>query len=174
MTDTLHDDSGLADRHQGEPADSGQADGGDEERERYRELLEELRTILPGVQVLFAFLLVAPFSQRFGDLDELGRDLYAVVLLLTGLAAALFLAPASYHRIGERRRRRERLHTAIRLMVVGMLLLATAMVLAIYTVMRFIFEGSLIAAGVAGGLAGVIALLWYVIPLALRVQNGNG
>ncbi len=48
-------------------------DSAEQQRERYRELLEELRTIIPGVQVLFAFLLTVPFSSRFADLDELGR-----------------------------------------------------------------------------------------------------
>ncbi|MFA9429710.1 DUF6328 family protein [Egicoccus sp. AB-alg2] len=168
MTETHETGGGLADQRE---IREDTLDEVEEERERYRELLEELRTILPGVQVLFGFLLIAPFSQRFGDLDAFGRDLYAWVIAGTGLATALFLAPASYHRIANRRRRRERLHTAIRLVVVGMSLLAVSMVLAVFTVMRFIYQGSVIAAVTAAGLAAVILVVWYVVPLARRVTN---
>jgi len=69
------------------------------QRERYQELLAELRTIIPGVQVLFAFLLTAPFSARFHLLDQLGHDIYAASLVGTALAAAVFLTPAAYHRL---------------------------------------------------------------------------
>jgi hypothetical protein len=160
--DGLHQRSGLAEGHSG-------GNGEPEERQRYRELLEELRTILPGVQVLFAFLLTAPFSQRFGDLDEFGRDLYAVALIGTALVAVVLLSPASYHRIAPRRERAGRLRTAIRLMVVGMLLLGASMTIAVFTVMRFIF-GSGVGVAVAAGLVGVLLVLWYVVPLLRRLN----
>jgi hypothetical protein len=160
--DRLREGGGLAeDRagHGGEP----------EERQRYRELLEELRTVLPGVQVLFAFLLTAPFSQRFTELDEFGRDLYGVALVGTALAAVILLSPASYHRIAPRREREGRLRTAIRFMVTGMLVLGVSIVVAVLTVMRFIF-GPGVAVAVATGLVMVVLMLWYVVPLLRRVQ----
>src|SRR3954454_11879411 len=71
------------------------------ELERYdrnlNELLAELRVALPGVQVLFAFLLVAPFNQRFAKVDGFGRDLYLATLLLTLLASILLIAPTIIH-----------------------------------------------------------------------------
>jgi hypothetical protein len=69
------------------------------ERERYRELLEELRTLMPGVQVLFGFLLVTPFSARFPELDRLGKIAFICTLVTASLAAVVFLAPAPYHRV---------------------------------------------------------------------------
>src|SRR5438445_3048661 len=63
------------------------------------ELMGELRVALPGVQVLFAFLLVAPFNQRFGTVSTFERDLYLAALLLTLLASILLVAPTIVHRI---------------------------------------------------------------------------
>lgn len=147
--------------------DRPEVPGDPETRERYRELLEELRTILPGVQVLFAFLLTAPFSARFTELDEFGRDLYTAGLVGTALAMVVFLTPASYHRIAPRRDRAARLRTAIRLTVAGMLVLAVSVTTVVFTVVRFIFGGG-VASAVGAGLAGVILLLWYVVPLLRR------
>lgn len=138
-----------------------------ETRERYRELLEELRTILPGVQVLFAFLLTAPFSARFTELDEFGRDLYSAGLVGTALAMVVFLTPASYHRIAPRRARAARLRTAIHLTVAGMLILATSVTTVVFTVVRFIFGGG-VATLVTSVLAGTIVLLWYLVPILRR------
>lgn len=144
----------------------------DVHRIRYRELLEELRTILPGVQVLFAFLLTAPFSQRFNELDEFGRDLYGMALTGAALATVIFLAPASYHRVAPRRSRQRRLHSAIRLTVFGMFILGLSVLLAVVAVMRFVF-GSGIAMIAASTLGFVLATLWYFLPLYRRLR-GDG
>ena len=140
-----------------------------EARQRYRELLEELRTILPGVQMLFAFLLTAPFSPRFSDLDPFGRRLYGIALVGTAVAAVIFLAPASYHRVAPRQARHGRLRTGIRLMVAGMLVLGGSIVIAVFTVMRFIYGASL-ATLVAASLVGLMVVLWYVVPLLRRLD----
>lgn len=161
--------SGLAGDDNGVGPEANGAGGEPEERQRYRELLEELRTILPGVQVLFAFLLTAPFSQRFDELDEFGRDLYSAAMIGTALTAIILLSPASYHRIAPRQERADRLRTAIRLMVTGMLVLGLSITTAVFTVMRFIF-GTGLAAGVAGGLFVVLLTLWYVVPLLRRLH----
>ncbi len=63
------------------------------------ELLNELRVILPGVQVLFAFLLMVPFTQRFPDLDDLETGVLFMTLLCTAVATALLIAPSAHHRI---------------------------------------------------------------------------
>jgi hypothetical protein len=142
------------------------------DRLRYRELLEELRTILPGVQVLFAFLLTAPFSPRFTDMDEFGRDLYGLALLGTAVATVVFLAPASYHRVAPRRLRAARLRTAIRLTVSGLLLLGASVLIAVLAVMRFVF-GSGVAGVAVTSLAAVIGTLWYAVPLYRRFTEGD-
>src|SRR6185437_57648 len=76
---------------------------GESEKERVDreliELLNELRVALPGVQVLFAFLLVVPFQQRFAAVTDFQKTLYFVSLLLAAGACALLVAPSAYHRI---------------------------------------------------------------------------
>ena len=72
------------------------------------ELLNELRVALPGVQVLFAFLLIVPFSQRYNTITEFERDLYFGVLICTALASMLLIAPSIHHRIEFRQRDKAR------------------------------------------------------------------
>lgn len=152
------------------PSSPAPLDGAEAEaRQRYRELLEELRTILPGVQVLFAFLLTAPFSPRFTELDAFGVRLYGMALIGTALAAMIFLAPASYHRVAPRQARQGRLRTGIRLIVAGMVVLGTSIIVAVFTVLRFIF-GPGVGAAAAAGLAGMMAVLWYGVPLLRRLR----
>jgi hypothetical protein len=144
----------------------------EEQRDRYRELLEELRTVLPGVQVLFGFLLVAPFGQRFGELDAVGRNGFAVAVVAAGVSAVCFLSPTSYHRVAPRSDRRRRLRLGVRFQLVGMAALLVAMTAALFVVGRFIYgtrEGILIGAVTAvGGL-----LSWYALPLGRRVAAGT-
>ena len=140
-----------------------------EARERYRELLEELRTVVPGVQVLFAFLLTGVFSQRFSQLDALGERTFAAVLICAALAAITLMSPAAVHRVGSRHERAERLAISVRMQVAGMCLLLLSMSLAVFVVARLIFDndtGVGIAFGGTAALAGV--LLWFVAPLVMR------
>ena len=65
----------------------------------YRELLDEIRVALPGVEVLFAFLLTVPFTDHFGRLDRTQQVSYFIALLLVALACGLLLAPSAYHRL---------------------------------------------------------------------------
>jgi len=130
----------------------------------FNELLGELRIALPGVQVLFAFLLTVPFAQGFTSLSQFERDLYLVVLLLTALASALLIAPTAYHRVLFRKGYKpEILFFANRAAMVGLAVLALAMSGAILLIAHVIFgEVASIAVAVASGL--VFAGLWYVIP----------
>ena len=139
----------------------------EELRERYRELLEELRTILPGVQVLFAFLLTVPFSARFGQLDEFGRDLYSAALIGTTLSMILLLTPASYHRIAPRQQRDQRVRTSVLLMMGGLVMLALSVLVAVFTVVRFVFTAATAIAVVLPGTV-VLITLWFAIPLWRR------
>lgn len=140
----------------------------EDQRERYQELLAELRTIIPGVQVLFAFLLTVPFSARFHLLDDLGHGIYAVSLLGTALAAAIFMTPAAYHRLARDPDRALRLRIAIRLTILGLAVLAVSVAGAVFVVGRFVFESSAVGV-VFAGLVGVTTLgLWFVLPLRRR------
>lgn len=154
----------------------------DEDRERYRELLEELRTIIPGVQVLFAFLLTVPFSTRFADLDDVGVTVFALALVTVGLAAVILLTPAAYHRISPSDDRRQRLRLGIRSTVGGMALLAVSVGAAVFVVIRFIFDVTTIplisnslentVATVATVMVGGTAIvLWFLLPLFTRSRR---
>ena len=135
----------------------------DQQRERYRELLEELRTIIPGVQVLFGFLLTVPFSSRFDELDTLGRGAFAGSLLSAALATVVFLTPAAYHRVRDRDDRRRRIAFSVRAELGGMTLLAVAVVLAVFVVVRFIFDTTL--GGIfAGTVSATMVAMWWLLP----------
>jgi hypothetical protein len=131
----------------------------------FNELLGELRIALPGVQVLFAFLLTVPFAQGFSQLTGFERGLYFAVLLLTALASALLIAPTAYHRLQFRRgRKREILMFANRSAVLGLGALALAMSGAILLITDFLFG---IAAAIPVGAAAALmfGILWYLLPL---------
>jgi Flp pilus assembly protein TadB len=129
------------------------------------ELLNELRVALPGVQVLFAFLLAVPFAQGFTRVTDFQRALFFVVLALTTVSAALLIAPSSWHRIRFRHKDKERiLQASNRMAIGGLVFLALAMTGAVMLIADFIYTPTLTI--VAGALAaGVFGLLWYVLPL---------
>jgi uncharacterized membrane protein YuzA (DUF378 family) len=129
------------------------------------ELLNELRVALPGVQVLFAFLLIVPFSQGYAHMSQFERKLYFGVLLCTGLAAMLLIAPSMHHRLEFRRRDKEYLVlTANRLTIAGLSALAVAMTGAILLITHVLFGTA--ATIVTSSLFAVgFAVVWYLIPL---------
>ena len=129
------------------------------------ELLNELRVALPGVQVLFAFLLIVPFSQRYNTITEFERKLYFGVLICTALASMLLIAPSIHHRIEFRKRDKEYLVvTANRLTVAGLSVLAVAMTGAILLITHVLF-GTTASVVTTIVVAGGFALVWYAIPL---------
>jgi hypothetical protein len=135
------------------------------------ELLNELRVTLPGVQVLFAFLLIVPFSQRFGEVNDLQKYTYLLGLTCTALGSALLIAPTPYHRIRFRDRDKEAmLKTANRLAIAGTMLLAVAMSSAVFFVTDFLFR-SPVPALVTGVVAGSFLLFWYVLPLTRELRD---
>ena len=156
-------DPGAIDLDETQPFEASE----EQRRERYRELLEEFRTIQPGVQVLFAFLLTAPFTQRFEEVDAVSRGAWLTALVATAIAVAAFIAPAAFHRLGDRHERHERLLIGVVGMVLGLSALAVAMTAAVLAVVRFVY-GPGLGTTVAAGVAGVLALAWYVLPLARR------
>jgi hypothetical protein len=92
------------------------------------ELLNELRVVMPGVQVLFGFLLTVPFQQRFDMIDAFQRDVYFATLLLTAASAAFLMAPSAFHRVTFRSGQRPYLiELGTRQTIIGTALLALAM-----------------------------------------------
>jgi hypothetical protein len=134
------------------------------------ELLNELRVILPGVQVLFAFLLMVPFTQRFPDLDDLETGVFFMTLLCTAVATALLIAPSAHHRLLWRRGVREqRLVVGNVLTIAGLIFLLPAIVGVVFVITAFLF-GLTVAVIVTGLLALFFALLWFIFPLRYREE----
>ena len=128
-----------------EPAE--EADRSDEEQERLNrqmtELLNELRVAMPGVQVLFAFLLAVPFQQRFATVNAFQRDVYLVTLLAAATATAFLIAPSAYHRIAFQEHEKERIiQMGTRQFVCGLVALAVAMNGAVLLVTDVLFQAT--------------------------------
>jgi hypothetical protein len=161
-----------------EPDVSGQVphvDGNRRESETERldrnlgELLTELRIALPGVQVLFAFLLIVPFNQGWTRASSFDRKLYFGTLLCTALATVLLIAPTVHHRLlFHRREKRFLVMTAHRLSEAGMTALAVAMTSAIALVTHIALGGTIATAVVSASVALCFASVWYAFPLGRR------
>jgi Na+/melibiose symporter-like transporter len=135
------------------------------------ELLNELRVALPGVQVLFAFLLAVPFTQRFADTTELQRDTFMVALLSTLAGSVFLIAPSAYHRIRFRDRDKEALLRISNVFAIaGMLFLALGMTAVVFLVTDIIFKGT-VTAIVTAATAALFASVWFVLPLVRRIQD---
>jgi Family of unknown function (DUF6328) len=134
------------------------------------ELLQELRVALPGVQVLFAFLLAVPFQQNFTKITPFEKRVYFGTLLCTAISAALLIAPSAYHRITFRlQQKRELVFLANRFTIVGLSFLALAMTGAIVLITDVLFGGvATVVTGVSA--AAMFVALWYVLPLRRRLS----
>jgi hypothetical protein len=134
------------------------------------ELLQELRVALPGVQVLFAFLLAVPFQQNFTKITSFQKDVYFATLLLTALSAALLIAPSAYHRITFRYQQKHRLvFIANRLAIAGLAALALAMTCAIMLITDVLFGTVATVITVALALT-MFGVLWALLPLKRRLK----
>lgn len=133
------------------------------------ELLNELRVALPGVQVLFAFLLTVPFTDRFPRLSDLQTSVYFAGFLATTLSSVLMMAPTAYHRLRWRRSDKEHmLRVSNRLAITGIVSLALAVALVVFVVTDVIFH--IAAAGIATGIVAMaLVLLWFAIPLSRQI-----
>jgi Family of unknown function (DUF6328) len=134
------------------------------------ELLGELRVALPGVQVLFAFLLIVPFNPRFSSATSFQEALYFIALLLSAAASAFLIAPSVQHRILFRQQDKEYLVvTANRLVLIGLGFLALAMIAAVVLVTDVVFgTTTTTVVGIGGGV--MFAVLWYALPLKRRLE----
>jgi cation transport ATPase len=156
-----------------EPAE--EADRSDEDQERLNrqmtELLNELRVAMPGVQVLFAFLLAVPFQQRFDTVNAFQRDVYLLTLLAAATATAFLIAPSAYHRIAFQEHEKERIiQMGTRQFVCGIVALAVAMTGAVLLVTDVLFQATTTIAVVVG-VAALFGWLWFGIGLRRRWQR---
>jgi hypothetical protein len=135
------------------------------------ELLQELRVALPGIQVLFAFLLAVPFQSGFANITSFQERVYFATLLLTAISAALLISPTAYHRMTFRRQqKRDLIFVANRLAIVGIGCLALAMTGAIMLITDVLFGTTATVLFSAAALA-MFAVLWGVLPLRRRLAS---
>lgn len=137
-------------------------------------LLDECRMVLPGIQAIFGFQLVAVFNQRFPDLDEYEQVLHFVAMTCNALAIAMIMCPAAYHR----RRMpfevtRQFIRNSSRLLMASMIPLGLGLAADYYIIARLVFEDTarswLVLAAVA--LFGVLSFFWFVFPRSRRLQD---
>ena len=134
------------------------------------ELLNELRVVLPGIQVLFAFLLVVPFSQGFVDTTATQRKVYYASFVFTTIATALLIAPTSYHRIRWRVKDKEHmLVISNRLAIAGTVFLACAMSCVVFFITDFLYSGMTVLA--TAGAVLLLSWLWFGLPLLRAVRD---
>ncbi|HMJ35257.1 MAG TPA: DUF6328 family protein [Baekduia sp.] len=136
------------------------------------ELLNELRVVMPGVQVLFGFLLTVPFQQGFHQIDAFQRDVYFATLLLTAASSAFLMAPSAFHRLTFRAGQKPYLvQLGTRQAIVGMALLALAMNGAVLLLTDILFHSLTVAITVACS-ATLFAWLWFGVALR-RLASGK-
>jgi Family of unknown function (DUF6328) len=152
--------------------ETGREETEDERVDRnLQEMLGELRVALPGVQVLFAFLLVVPFNQRFADVTQFQKTVFFATLLCTAASTVCLIAPTAHHRLEFRQQNKEQIvRTGNRIVVLGLLLLAVAMTGAVMFVTDFLYAGTTTTV-VAVTLGAAFLVLWYLIPARRLAQS---
>ena len=139
--------------------------------QEWSELLEELRVVLPGTEVLFAFLLSLPFTQRFGAVAGSDKTVYTLAFLAAGAATLLLVAPSAQHRLLWRTHRKApELKLATGFAIAGTACLALAVACVVYVVLHVLYDNRLPALATAGAVALILAG-WYAVPLALRLRG---
>ena len=125
---------------------------------------------LPGVQVLFAFLLAVPFQQGFTKITPFQERVYFATLLLTAISAVLLITPSAYHRMTFRMQQKDDLvFLANRLTIAGLSCLALAMTGAIMLITDVLF-GSVATAVTSAATLLMFAIFWYALPLRRRLS----
>jgi hypothetical protein len=166
----------------GTPREKDQTDreSGRDETEEERldrnlaELLQELRVALPGVQVLFAFLLAVPFQQGFEKITDFQKGAYFGTLICTAIAAVMLISPTSYHRLTFRYQQKRRLvYYSNRFSIIGLVFLALAMTGAIMLITDVLF-GTTATVVMTAATVLVFGFFWFGLPLQRRFRLAAG
>jgi uncharacterized membrane protein len=138
------------------------------------ELLNELRVALPGVQVMFAFLLTVPFSSRFPGLSDVQKNVYFAAFLTTTVASILLMTPSAFHRLRWRRHDKEAMLVfSNRVAIAGLVFLAAAVSLVVFVVSDVLFDAR--GAGIATGIAAcALIVFWFAVPLRREATEEDG
>jgi hypothetical protein len=135
------------------------------------ELLQELRVLLTGITVVFAFLLAVPFSNRFAETTDVEQAVYFVAFFATAVTIVLLTVPGVWHRIRFRAHDKEvLLRASNRFTVAGTVTMAVAIDAVVLLIGEFIYDwgAGIIAAGVVGAL---IVAFWYIVPLTREARD---
>ena len=137
--------------------------------DQFRSLMEGLRTTLPGVQVLFAFLLVLPLQASFAEITDLERIAYYVSFFGSAMASVLLIAPSAHQRLrapvtGMERRSERHLHIAVNLTIAGTIIFAIALSAAVFLISTLTLTDR-VAVGATIAVAVVLAWSWFYIPM---------
>jgi hypothetical protein len=137
------------------------------------ELLNELRVMLPGVQALFAFLFIVPFSERFSSTTRSERVAYYIAFAAAALCSILFIAPSVYHRVQFRQHDKEELlRVSNGLVIAGTVVLGIGIAASIYVVTGFLVDDVLaLIASLAAFL--LLSALWWGLPLSRRLTRSR-
>lgn len=142
---------------------------GESEEERLdrnlMELLQELRVAIPGIQFLFAFLLVVPFQQGWVDVTDFEKRVYYATLIFTVVSSILLMAPSARHRMRFRELDKKWIvDSANRLTIAGLVFLGLAMVGVITLISHVVYDD--VAAVIAASFVFIgVAWFWFVAPL---------
>lgn len=132
------------------------------------ELLQELRVLQTGVQIIFAFLLGIAFTARFTELSQTQQYVYVAALLMSVLSVAVLAAPVAIHRGLFRAEMKERIVIlSTRCARLGMLLLSVGLDCAVFLIMDVVL-GRVAASVITGCAAAAFLGLWFVFPWVLR------
>jgi hypothetical protein len=138
------------------------------------ELLQGLRVALPGIQVLFAFLLVVPFQQGWVKVSDFEKQIYYITLLLTASACVCLIAPTARHRMRFRELDKEWIvRSSNRLAIAGLALMGAAICGALVLIGSVVYGGT--AAAIAPALIGAAILwFWFGAPLVRDLRRDDG
>jgi Family of unknown function (DUF6328) len=135
------------------------------------ELLQEVRVAQTGTQILFAFLLGVPFTQRFADITTFQRTVYYATLLSAAAASVFLIAPTAYHRLLFRQKERPFvIEVSNRLTIVGLSFVALSMIGVILLISDLLYSETTTAI-VTAAVVGLFVVVWYVIPLMRRIRS---
>lgn len=154
-------------------ADDPERGPSDELDQEWSELLEEHRVAMPGAQVLFTFLLILPFQNRFGQLTDVQEWVYFGGFVCAAIAIVLLITPTASHRIRWRQHDKEALlRTATKTSIIALVFLALAMSASVFLVADFLFGvGTTIVATALVGL--LFTWFWFTRPLLRRLRDST-
>lgn len=137
------------------------------------ELLQGLRVALPGIQVLFAFLLVVPFQQGWVQVTEFEKTVYYVTLVLTAAASVCLIAPTARHRMRFRELDKEWIvNSSSRLAIIGLALMGAAICGALLLISSVVYNSAIVGI-VPAALAALILWIWFGAPLVRELRDDD-